>query len=92
VSFEVKSSNASSRAHRPISAGIVGLGLMGTSIAACLLGRNQKVFAIESDTGNRRTARRRVSALLRGMSREGLLRRAPESLLELFACQKARHQ
>jgi 3-hydroxybutyryl-CoA dehydrogenase len=80
----VKSSNASSRAHAPISAGIVGLGLMGTSIAACLLGRNQKVFAIESDIGKRRTARRRVSALLHGMSREGLLRRTPESVLELF--------
>jgi len=57
---------------------------MGTSIAACLLARNQKVFAVESDAGNRRTARRRVSVLLQGMNREGLLRRTPESLLELF--------
>jgi 3-hydroxybutyryl-CoA dehydrogenase len=57
---------------------------MGTSIAACLLGRNQEVFAIESDIGKRRTARRRVSALLRGMSREGLLRRTPANVLELF--------
>jgi 3-hydroxybutyryl-CoA dehydrogenase len=57
---------------------------MGTSIAACLLGRDQEVFAIESDTGKRRTARRRVSALLRGMNREGLLRQTPESVLERF--------
>jgi 3-hydroxybutyryl-CoA dehydrogenase len=57
---------------------------MGTSIAACLLARNQKVFAIESDIGKRRTARRRVSALLHGMNREGLLRRTPKSVLELF--------
>lgn len=70
--------------HRPISAGVVGLGLMGTSIAACLLARNQKVVAIESDIPKRRTARCRVSALLHGMSREGLLRRTPESVLELF--------
>lgn len=78
------SSNASSGRHRPISAGVVGLGLMGTSIAACLLASNQKVFAIESDICRRRTARRRVSALLRGMSQEGLLRRTPESVLEGF--------
>jgi 3-hydroxybutyryl-CoA dehydrogenase len=80
----VTSSNASSGAPRPISAGVVGLGLMGTSIAACLLASNQKVFAIESDISKRRTARRRVSALLRGMSREGLLRRTFESVLERF--------
>jgi 3-hydroxybutyryl-CoA dehydrogenase len=57
---------------------------MGTSIAACLLARNQRVFAIESDMGKRRTARRRVSALLHGMNREGLLRRTPKSVLALF--------
>jgi 3-hydroxybutyryl-CoA dehydrogenase len=80
----VTSSNTSSGAHRPISAGVIGLGLMGTSITACLLAHNQKVFAIESDIGRRRTARRRVSALLHGMSRGGLLRRAPETVLERF--------
>lgn len=78
------SSIGSSGAHRPVSAGVVGLGLMGASIAACLLASNQKVFAVESDIGKRRTARRRVSALLRGMSREGLLRRTCESVLERF--------
>jgi 3-hydroxyacyl-CoA dehydrogenase len=67
-----------------VSAGLVGLGLMGSSIAACLLARNQKVFAIESDIGKRRTARRRVSVLLHGMNREGLLRRTPKNVLALF--------
>jgi len=57
---------------------------MGTSIEVCLLARNQRVFAIESDIGKRRTARRRVSGLLRGMNREGLLRQTPESVMELF--------
>jgi 3-hydroxybutyryl-CoA dehydrogenase len=57
---------------------------MGTSIAACLLASNEKVFVIDSDIGRRRTARRRVSALLHGMSREGLLRQTPESVLEGF--------
>jgi 3-hydroxyacyl-CoA dehydrogenase len=77
-------STTSSTVHHRFSAGVVGLGLMGTSIAACLVARNQKVFAIESDTGKRRTARRRVSALLHGMSREGLLRHTPESVLKGF--------
>jgi len=76
-------SNASG-AHRPISTGVVGLGLMGTSIAACLLAHNQKVFGVESDIGKRRTVRRRVSTLLRGMKREGLLRRPTEDVLAHF--------
>jgi 3-hydroxybutyryl-CoA dehydrogenase len=80
----VKSSNARSGMHRPVTAGVVGLGLMGTSIAACLLARDQTVYAVESDVGKRRAARRRVSSLLREMRREKLLRRTPERLLERF--------
>jgi 3-hydroxybutyryl-CoA dehydrogenase len=80
----VTSSNASPGRHHSISAGVVGLGLMGTSIAACLLARDQKVFAVETDIGKRRTARRRVFALLREMRRERLLRRTPERVLEHF--------
>ena len=51
---------------------------MGTSIAACPLARNQRVVAIESDIAKRRAACRRGSALLRGMSQDGLLGRTPE--------------
>ena len=57
---------------------------MGTSIAACLLARDQKVFAVETDSGKRRSVRRRVSALLREMRLERLLRRTPERVLEHF--------
>jgi len=78
------SSNAFPGTHHSTSAGVVGLGLMGTSIAACLLARDQTVFAVETDIGKRRTARRRVSALLREMRRERLLRRTPECVLEHF--------
>jgi 3-hydroxybutyryl-CoA dehydrogenase len=57
---------------------------MGTSIATCLLAHDYEVFAVESDPAKRRTARRRVSALLSGMKREGLLSRAPTSVLGNF--------
>jgi 3-hydroxybutyryl-CoA dehydrogenase len=60
------------------------MGLMGTSIAACLLARGQKVYGVESDAGKRRTACRRVASLLREMRRERLLRRTPERVLEHF--------
>jgi 3-hydroxybutyryl-CoA dehydrogenase len=74
----------SPRGNRPLSAGVVGLGLMGTSIAACLLASGEEVAAVESDAGKRRTGRRRVFSLLREMRREGLLHSAPEQALERF--------
>jgi 3-hydroxybutyryl-CoA dehydrogenase len=77
------SSTPASGTH-PISAGVVGLGLMGTSIAACLLARDQEVSAVESDIGKRRSARRRVLSLLREMRQEKLLRRDPKRVLEHF--------
>src|SRR5215831_5837144 len=80
----VASSNALSEGHRSLSVGLVGVGLMGTSIAACLLAHNQKVFAVEADGGKRRSARRRVLALLHEMRRERLLRLSPVRLLEYF--------
>jgi 3-hydroxybutyryl-CoA dehydrogenase len=60
------------------------MGLMGTSIVACLLASGESVAAVESDARQRWTARRRVFNLLREMSREGLLREAPERTLGRF--------
>lgn len=54
--------------------GVAGLGLMGTSITACLLAAGHPVTAVESKAERRATARRRLSALLSEMSREGLFR------------------
>jgi 3-hydroxybutyryl-CoA dehydrogenase len=70
--------------HRPATAGVVGLGLMGTSIVACLLASGESVAAVESDAHRRRTGRRRVFNLLLEMSKEGLLREAPERTLGRF--------
>lgn len=60
-----------------IPVGVVGMGLMGTSIATCLLAAGHPVAAVESDPARRRTAPRRVLAHLKEMQREGLLKQDP---------------
>ena len=65
-------------------AGVIGLGLMGTSISACLLAAGYRVVGIDTDARKRGSARRRVSALLGEMRKEGLLRKAVAPLIERF--------
>lgn len=65
-----------------IAAGVVGMGLMGTSIAACLLIADHPVGAVEVDPSKRRSAARRVLALLKGARNEGLLKTAPATLIK----------
>ena len=67
---------------QPIPAGVVGLGLMGTSIVTCLVAAGHPVVGIDKDAGRRRSLKRRVSALLRDMRRERLLSTAPDGLVE----------
>src|SRR6267143_2480127 len=62
-------------------AGIVGMGLMGSSIAACLLAAGHTVAAVEADPGRLRKAPRQVLSLLEGLSEEGLLRSDPRRIL-----------
>src|ERR1700739_21964 len=57
---------------------------MGHSIAACLLSAGHPVVAVTRSLERHRGTRRHVSALLRQMRREGLLRRDPGPLLHLF--------
>jgi 3-hydroxybutyryl-CoA dehydrogenase len=61
-------------------AGVVGLGLMGTSIATCLVAAGHRVVAIDKDAARRRNLKRRVSVLLRDMRREKLLAKDPASV------------
>jgi 3-hydroxybutyryl-CoA dehydrogenase len=63
-------------------AGVVGLGLMGTSIATCLVAAGHRVVAIDKDVARRRNLKRRVSVLLRDMRREMLLAKDPGRLLK----------
>ena len=84
-------SRASQSVKRPPSAkanpraGVVGLGLMGTSIAACMLATGHQVIGIDRDPKKCRSAGRRLLALLREMKRERLLRGDPTAVVKRFA-------
>ncbi len=70
---------------RPIpgsEAGVVGMGLMGTSIAACLLGAGHRVTCVESDPGKLRSAPRRLLAILQDASSKKLFSASPLSLMK----------
>jgi 3-hydroxybutyryl-CoA dehydrogenase len=72
------------RNFRPVvceNAGVVGMGLMGSSIAACLLAAGHTVAAVEVDPIRFRKASRRVRSLLAGMAEENLLKSKPRSIL-----------
>jgi 3-hydroxybutyryl-CoA dehydrogenase len=65
-----------------VPAGVVGLGLMGTSIATCLVAAGHRVVAIDKDAARRHNLKRRVSVLLRDMRREKLLAKDPANVLK----------
>jgi 3-hydroxybutyryl-CoA dehydrogenase len=70
---------------QPVPAGVVGLGLMGTSIVTCLVAAGHSVVAIDKDATRRRALKRRVSVLLRDMRRKRLLSKQPTSVLKLLS-------
>jgi 3-hydroxybutyryl-CoA dehydrogenase len=69
-------------------AGVVGMGLMGSSIAACLLAAGHTVAAVEADPARLRKAPRRVLSLLEGLKEESLLRSDPRRLLRKLTISK----
>ena len=76
------SRSLASTKEQPVPAGVVGLGLMGTSIVTCLVAAGHRVVAIDKDAARRRNLKQRVSVLLRDMRREKLLSKDPVSLLK----------
>ena len=80
-----------------VPVGVVGLGLMGTSIIACLLAAGHPVIGVTRSLSKRRNARRHLHSLLREMQREKLLAADPaqavknlhlaEDYAELGKCQ-----
>jgi len=72
---------------RKIPVGVVGLGLMGTSITACLLAAGHPVAGVTRSANTRRTVRRRLLGYLKGLKKEGLLkgRRSPEVILKALS-------
>ena len=69
-----------SKTQPPVPVGVIGLGLMGTSITTCLLAAGHPLVAIDKDPARRRNVRRNALALLREMRREKLLAKDPARL------------
>jgi 3-hydroxybutyryl-CoA dehydrogenase len=67
-----------------IPAGVIGLGLMGTSIIACLLAAGHPVVGVTRNLAKHRNAKRHALALLKQMAKEGLLKRSPGRLIQNF--------
>jgi len=65
-----------------VQAGVVGLGLMGMSITACLLAAGHPVVAVTRSLAKHRHARQHIGALLRQMLKQGVLQRDPSKLIQ----------
>ncbi|GAB4045149.1 3-hydroxyacyl-CoA dehydrogenase NAD-binding domain-containing protein [Spirosoma litoris] len=61
--------------------GTVGLGLMGSSIATCILAAGHTVIALIKEIETADEARNRILGYLQQLSQEGLLTDTPESVL-----------
>jgi len=62
--------------------GVVGLGLMGNSIIACLLAAGHPVVGVTRSLSKRRNTRRHLQSILRQMKREKLLSSDPAQVLK----------
>lgn len=65
-----------------IKIGTVGLGLMGSSIATCILAAGHEVTALIKDMSTASEARERIYEFLKQLDQEGILWAAPEVVLE----------
>jgi 3-hydroxyacyl-CoA dehydrogenase len=63
------------------TAGVVGMGLMGTSIAACLLGAGHRLACVEADSAKLRSAPKRLKELLLDSWDRGLIAVSPDKLM-----------
>ena len=61
-----------------VPVGVVGLGLMGKSIVACLLSAGASVIGLDVSPSRRQNARKQVLAMLKEMRSEGLLKADPQ--------------
>lgn len=62
--------------------GLVGLGLMGSSIATCLLAAGHSVTALVIDLGTAEEARQRIGTYLAQLHEEGILQTPTDALLQ----------
>lgn len=62
--------------------GVVGMGLMGTSIVACLLGVGHRVSCVESEPAKLRSAPKRLLHILNDAWAQGLISDKPSTLMK----------
>jgi len=62
--------------------GVVGMGLMGTSISACLLGAGHRIYCIESNPAKLRTAPDRLINSLKEAHSQGVIDISPALLMK----------
>jgi 3-hydroxybutyryl-CoA dehydrogenase len=65
-------------------AAVIGMGLMGHSIAACLLAAGHPVTGVTRSAAQHRGTPARIRRLLREMAREGMLRQDPAAVMQRF--------
>jgi len=63
-------------------AAVAGLGLMGSSIAACLLAAGHTVVGLETSLSRRRSASRRLAGLLREMRQQNILQEDVDAVMQ----------
>ena len=68
-----------------VPVGVIGLGLMGTSIIACLLAAGHPVVGVTRSLARHRHAKRHALALMKQMVKEGILKRDPARLIQNFS-------
>ena len=64
-----------------VQAGVVGIGLMGSSIATCLLAAGHSVAAVTRTSQERRSARKRIARFLKDNRDEGLHKEKVDDVL-----------
>ena len=67
-----------------IRIGIVGLGLMGTSIATCILAAGHDVTSLTRHIEKAGEARKRISDFLQQLQEEGILKEDPGTVIQRF--------
>ena len=65
-----------------IQIGIVGLGLMGSSIATCILAAGHKVTALTRHIEKSDEVRKRVFNFLKQLQEEGVLKEDPNKIIQ----------
>jgi 3-hydroxybutyryl-CoA dehydrogenase len=73
----------------PVDVAVIGLGLMGRSIVACLLAAGHRVVAITNDLAASADAPARVKEMLAQMHSEGLLHADAEIVMDRFSISDA---